>query len=157
MFEKSNVHEENVQKIVILIAKCPKKGEFQEIFFFAFFASFSLRRIFFAENAKKFFFASKSPRHSLHCNSSNIAVCIAILQTQLCLHCNSSNSPVANCKNGSLICQNFASIVLNQLSLHCNSSNSTGFALKFFKHCCLHCNSSNSAVFALQFFKLSCS
>ena len=61
MFEKSNVHEENVQKIVILIAKCPKNGEFQGIFFFA---SFSLRRIFFAENAKKFFFASKGPRHS---------------------------------------------------------------------------------------------
>ena len=64
MFEKSNVHEENVQKIVILIAKCPKNGEFQGIFFFAFFASFSLRRIFFAENAKKFFFASKSPKHN---------------------------------------------------------------------------------------------
>ena len=54
MFEKSNVHEENVQKIVILIAKCPKNGEFQGIFFFA---SFSLQRIFFAQNAKKIFFA----------------------------------------------------------------------------------------------------
>ena len=42
MFEKSNVHEENVQKIVILIAKCPKNGEFQGIFFFAFFAFYSL-------------------------------------------------------------------------------------------------------------------
>ena len=49
LFKKSNGHGENVQKMVIFKAKCPKNVEFQGIFFFAFFASFSLRRIFFAE------------------------------------------------------------------------------------------------------------
>ena len=48
MFEKRNFHQENVQKIVIFKAKFPKNVEFQEIFFFAFLASFSLQRIFFA-------------------------------------------------------------------------------------------------------------
>ena len=55
MFEKSNFHEENVQKIMIFKAKFPKNGKFQGIFFFAFFASFSLQRIFFA----KIFFVCK--------------------------------------------------------------------------------------------------
>ena len=32
MFEKSNFHEENVQKIVIFKAKFPQNGEFQGIF-----------------------------------------------------------------------------------------------------------------------------
>lgn len=41
--------EENFQKIVIFRAKFPKNGEFQGIFFFAFFASFSLQRIFLAK------------------------------------------------------------------------------------------------------------
>ena len=47
LFEKSNGHGENVQKMVIFKAKCPKNVEFQGIFFFA---SFSFRRIFFAKN-----------------------------------------------------------------------------------------------------------
>ena len=38
MFEKSNFHEENVQKIMIIKAKFPKNDKFQGIFFFAFFA-----------------------------------------------------------------------------------------------------------------------
>ena len=44
-----------MQKIVIFKAKFPKNGKFQGIFFFAFFASFSLQRIFFA----KIFFVCK--------------------------------------------------------------------------------------------------
>ena len=55
MFQKSNFHEENVQKIMIFKAKFPKNGKFQGIFFFVFFASFSLQRIFFA----KIFFVCK--------------------------------------------------------------------------------------------------
>ena len=34
MFEKSNFHEENVQKIMIFKAKFPKNGKFQGIIFF---------------------------------------------------------------------------------------------------------------------------
>ena len=55
MFEESNFHEENVKKIAIFKAKFSKNGEFQGIFFFALFASFSLQRIFFA----KIFFVCK--------------------------------------------------------------------------------------------------
>ena len=43
--------------MVIFEPKCHKNGDFMVTFFFAFFASFSLRRIFFAQNAKKIFFA----------------------------------------------------------------------------------------------------
>ena len=45
------------KNIVIFKAKFPQCDEFQGIFSFAFFASFSLQRIFFAQNAKKIFFA----------------------------------------------------------------------------------------------------
>ena len=44
-------------EMVIFEPKCHKNGDFKVTFFFAFFASFSLRRIFFAQNAKKIFFA----------------------------------------------------------------------------------------------------
>ena len=62
MFEKSYFHEENVQKIMIFKAKFPKNGKFQGIFFFAFFASFSLQRIFFA----KIFFVCKESLFVIH-------------------------------------------------------------------------------------------
>ena len=44
-------------EMVFFEPKCHKNVDFKVTFFFAFFASFSLRRIFFAQNAKKIFFA----------------------------------------------------------------------------------------------------
>ena len=46
------------------MAKFPKNGKFQGIFFFAFFASFSLQRIFFA----KIFFVCKESLFVIHYN-----------------------------------------------------------------------------------------
>ena len=51
-----------MQKIMIFKAKFPKNGKFQGIFFFAFFASFSLQRIFFA----KIFFVCKESLFVIH-------------------------------------------------------------------------------------------
>ena len=48
------IHDKNAQKIVIIMAKCPKSGEFQGILFFSFFAA--VCRI----PAKSFFFAKNS-------------------------------------------------------------------------------------------------
>ena len=42
---------------MIFEPKCHKNKDFNVEFFFDFFASFSLQRIFFAQNAKKIFFA----------------------------------------------------------------------------------------------------
>ena len=70
MFEKSNFHEENVQKIVIFKAKFPKNCKFHGKFSFAFFASFYLQRIFFA----KFFFVCKESLFGPQCNFNSPAM-----------------------------------------------------------------------------------
>ena len=46
-------------EMVIFEPKCHKNGDFKVKIFFAFFASFSLRRIFFAQKCEEIFFAKK--------------------------------------------------------------------------------------------------
>ena len=70
MFEESNFQEENVKKIAIFKAKFSKNGEFQGIFFFALFTSFSLQRIFFAN----IFFVCKESLLAIQYSSYAIAM-----------------------------------------------------------------------------------
>ena len=57
-WEKVNFYVK-YSKIVIFEPKCHKNGDFKVKIFFAFFASFSLRRIFFAQKCEEIFFAKK--------------------------------------------------------------------------------------------------
>ena len=54
----------NVLKMGIFGPKCPKNGDFKVIFFFAFFASFSLQRIFFAQKCEEFFLCEESAKYT---------------------------------------------------------------------------------------------
>ena len=63
--------------------KCPKNGNFKVIFFFAFFAWFSLQRIFFAWKCEEFFLCEESAKYRFDSKQIQISCLLSMITCQI--------------------------------------------------------------------------